>query len=46
MQLALIGELAKKISAATKPAVKVPWKEIAGFRNRAILEKFFLGKLE
>lgn len=36
MQLALIGELAKKISAATKSAVKVPWKEITGFRDRAI----------
>lgn len=36
MQLALIGELAKKISAPTKQSVKVPWKEIAGFRDRAI----------
>jgi len=36
MQLALIGELAKRISADTKAAVDVPWKEIAGFRDRAI----------
>lgn len=36
MQLALIGELAKKVSAPTKKSVKVPWKEIAGFRDRAI----------
>ncbi len=36
MQLALIGELAKKISDPTRQAVKVPWKEIAGFRDRAI----------
>lgn len=36
MQLALIGELAKKISQQTKSEIKVPWKEIAGFRDRAI----------
>jgi uncharacterized protein with HEPN domain len=36
MQLALIGELAKRVSAETKSAVNVPWKEIAGFRDRAI----------
>lgn len=36
MQLALIGELAKKVAEPTKLAVKVPWKEIAGFRDRAI----------
>ena len=36
MQLALIGELAKKVSAPTKRSIKVPWKEIAGFRDRAI----------
>lgn len=36
MQLALIGELAKKISSSTKQVVNVPWKEIAGFRDRAI----------
>jgi hypothetical protein len=36
MQLALIGEMAKKVSQATKSEIKVPWKEIAGFRDRAI----------
>lgn len=36
MQLALIEELAKRVSAETKAAVNVPWKEIAGFRDRAI----------
>ena len=36
MQLALIGELAKRVSEETKTAIAVPWKEIAGFRDRAI----------
>lgn len=36
MQLALIGELAKRVSDETKSVVNVPWKEIAGFRDRAI----------
>ncbi len=36
MQLALIGELAKRISEAARSDMKVPWKEIAGFRDRAI----------
>jgi uncharacterized protein with HEPN domain len=36
MQLALMGELAKRVSADTKSAVNIPWKEIAGFRDRAI----------
>lgn len=36
MQLALIGELAKKVSVPTKSVIGVPWKEIAGFRDRAI----------
>jgi uncharacterized protein with HEPN domain len=40
MQLALIGELAKRVSADTKAAVSVPWKEIAGFRDRAIHDYF------
>lgn len=31
MQLALIGEMAKKISESTRSEVNVPWKEIAGF---------------
>ena len=36
MQLALIGELAKRVSESTRKAIAVPWKEIAGFRDRAI----------
>ena len=36
MQLALIGELAKKISTETKSIIDLPWKDIAGFRDRAI----------
>ncbi len=36
MQLALIGELSKRISAPVKSSIAVPWKEIAGFRDRAI----------
>ena len=40
MQLALIGELAKRISAPVKSVIDVPWKEIAGFRDRAIHDYF------
>ncbi len=36
MQLALIGEMAKRVSDSTKSSIKVPWREIAGFRDRAI----------
>ncbi|PIQ73401.1 hypothetical protein COV58_02755 [Candidatus Roizmanbacteria bacterium CG11_big_fil_rev_8_21_14_0_20_36_8] len=36
MQLALIGELSKKISKNTQSHVDLPWKDIAGFRDRAI----------
>jgi len=36
MQLALIGEMAKRIPDQTKSKIDVPWKEIAGFRDRAI----------
>ena len=40
MQLAVIGELAKRVSAKTKAIVNIPWKEIAGFRDRAIHDYF------
>lgn len=40
LQLALIGELAKRVSAPVKSAIPVPWKEIAGFRDRAIHDYF------
>jgi len=36
MQLALIGELAKRVSDATRQQIDLPWKDIAGFRDRAI----------
>jgi uncharacterized protein with HEPN domain len=40
LQLALIGELAKRVSAPVKSVIAVPWKEIAGFRDRAIHDYF------
>jgi uncharacterized protein with HEPN domain len=40
MQFALIGELAKRISEPVRAAIAVPWKEIAGFRDRAIHDYF------
>ncbi len=40
MQLALIGELSKKISPETKTSINLPWKDIAGFRDRAIHDYF------
>jgi uncharacterized protein with HEPN domain len=40
LQLALIGELAKRISTTVRAAIDVPWKEIAGFRDRAIHDYF------
>ena len=36
MQLALIGELAKRVSKETQSKISLPWKEISGFRDRAI----------
>ena len=36
MQLALIGEIAKKISEETKKNIDLPWRDIVGFRDRAI----------
>lgn len=40
MQLALIGELAKRMPEEAKATVPLPWKEIAGFRDRAIHDYF------
>lgn len=40
MQLILIGELSKKISPEKKKMADLPWKDIAGFRNRAIHDYF------
>ena len=36
LQLALIGEFAKRVSAPARASIDIPWKEIAGFRDRAI----------
>lgn len=36
MQLALIGELSKRVSQDTKAQIDLPWKDVAGFRDRAI----------
>lgn len=36
LQLTLIGELTKKISQETKSQINLPWKQISGFRDRAI----------
>lgn len=36
LQLALIGELSKRISKDTQSQIALPWKDIAGFRDRAI----------
>ena len=35
-QLALIGELAKRVWEPTRVAIRIPWRGIAGFRDRAI----------
>ena len=40
MQLTLIGEISKKVSVQTKALIDLPWKDIAGFRDRAIHEYF------
>lgn len=36
LQLMLIGEMTKRISTETKKSIDLPWKEISGFRDRAI----------
>lgn len=38
LQLAIIGELSKRLSEEFKSRTALPWKEISGFRNRAIHE--------
>jgi len=40
MQLTLIGEVSKKISDDLKSKINLPWKEIAGFRDKAIHNYF------
>lgn len=36
LQLMLIGEMAKRVSDTMRIEVPLPWKEITGFRDRAI----------
>lgn len=40
MQLLLIGEISKKISEKAKQNIDLPWKDIVGFRDRAIHNYF------
>lgn len=40
LQLTLIGEISKKLSQETKLKIAVPWKDIAGFRDKAIHDYF------
>jgi uncharacterized protein with HEPN domain len=42
MQLIIIGELTKKLPESYKSHIALPWKQIAGFRNRAVHEYFSL----
>lgn len=42
MQLILIGEIAKKLTPAYKASIKLPWKQITGFRDRAVHQYFSL----
>ncbi len=40
LQLTIIGEVSKKVSDETKNKLKIPWKKIAGFRDRAMHNYF------
>lgn len=40
LQLLLIGEVSKKVSGETKAKYELPWKQITGFRDRAIHNYF------
>ena len=42
MQLAVIGELSKRLSNEFKERVSLPWKQIAGFRDRAVHDYYQL----
>ncbi len=42
MQLATIGELSKHLSEEFKSKVDLPWKQIAGFRDRAVHDYYRL----
>ena len=40
MQLMIIGEISKKISTGIKNSIDLPWKDIAGFRDKAVHDYF------
>ena len=40
LQLMLVGEMAKRVSLETRESIRLPWKEITGFRDRAIHDYF------
>lgn len=42
LQLIIIGELAKKLSVDFKSHVTMPWKQIAGLRDRAVHDYYSL----
>lgn len=42
MQIIVIGELAKNVSAAARSRIELPWKQIAGLRDVAIHQYFGL----
>jgi uncharacterized protein with HEPN domain len=42
MQLTLIGELSKKLSDEFKKEINLPWKQIAGFRDKAVHDYYEL----
>ena len=42
LQLILIGEEAKKVASKTRKNISLPWKQITGFRNKAVHEYFSL----
>ena len=42
MQLAVIGELSKRLSDEFKERVSLPWRQIAGFRDRAVHDYYEL----
>ena len=42
MQLAVIGELSKHLSDEFKKRVSLPWKQIAGLRDRAVHDYYQL----
>ena len=42
LQLTLIGEMTKRLSEQVRAEIDLPWKDIAGFRDRAIHDYYTL----